>query len=35
MILYILIGVALSYVAYSFIKFYFEFCSQVVGWDII
>jgi hypothetical protein len=35
MIFCTLIGVAESHVGYSFIKFFFEFCLQIVGQDII
>ena len=34
MILSILIGLVWSHVVYSFIKFFFEFCLQIVGQDI-
>jgi len=35
MILFILIDAVLSHVAYSFMKFFFEFCLQIRGQDIM
>jgi len=35
MIFFILIEAAWSHVAYYFIKFFFELCSQIVGQDIL